>query len=156
MNDFAILKIADGEYINDSCERNVIRYILNFEKTNNHLIRTRNIYANGPESIITQFENVNLAYNNEGKKLWHFILSMKRNGIICEYDFTEVVEFLIGKLPEHQIVAAIHTNSKTTIHAHIVMSHINFMTGRKFSMPYSYFNNIENEVNAYIYDLIYL
>lgn len=77
-------------------------------------------------------------------------MSIKKNGIIDRYEIAELAEYIILKFQGHQLVAAVHIDNENTYHAHIIMSHINVFTGKKFSVPYYFFNALSDDINDYI------
>jgi hypothetical protein len=76
-------------------------------------------------------------------------VSVKKIGIIDDMDTLKLAEKVMSKFEGHQMVAAVHLDNPNTFHAHIVMSHINVLTGKRLSVPYSFFKNVEYEINAF-------
>jgi hypothetical protein len=148
MGKWSIFKVAEGTYDNKGCERNVLNYVLNNgNKTSRGYVSTKNVFYNSFESLVAQFENVNKAYGNNGRRLWHLIVAIKRNGVAYIDDTLDMAEYVISKFPGHQVVSAVHIDNENSYHAHIVVSHINVVTGKRFSQPVYFFNKIADEVD---------
>lgn len=149
-NRIVIFEVVKGSYQNEDCERKLLNYVLNnSNKTGRSLVSVKNVLYHSFDGLVAQFENVNRLYCNEGRRLWHFVVSVKKIGIIDDMDTLELAKEVMSKFEGHQMVAAVHLDNPNTFHAHIVMSHINVLTGKRLSVPYSFFKNVEYEINAF-------
>ena len=145
----ALVKLADGTYDDDHAVNDVINYIT--RPAHYSEIFCNNLVPGSTEDMIQQIYNYQYAYGKtSGKRIYHFIIAFDDRELF-DIDFTEHLFVLLFNkyFSEYQCIAAIHRNTDN-LHIHFAFSPVNIYTGLKFSRHYSFFNELQAEINTIV------
>ena len=130
----AILKVINGNYIEDNSYINLINYIFKENNIYKNYYGCQYLYNNGIDGIAQQFKNIAGYYHQtDGILLYHYIVSFSNiyEGWI---NTPEIALKIIGQAMCNLPYAAIWCVHGDTddLHVHIIMSPVDFTRGLKY------------------------
>ena len=141
----ALLIVVNKEYKDDGAVyEQLFQYITRQDKAIQGLTGSQYLYpVNDAVSIGKQMREVNLLNSNNGRALWHFILSFDRYN---EHYITPMTAYNIGRkilalVDGHQAVYAVHEDTGN-LHIHFMVNATDFYNGRKIENKRETFENI--------------
>lgn len=151
----ALLIVVNKEYKDDGAVyEQLFQYITRQDKAIQGLTGSQYLYpVNDAVSIGKQMREVNLLNSNNGRALWHFILSFDRYN---EHYITPMTAYNIGRkilafVDGHQAVYAVHEDTGN-LHIHFMVNATDFYTGRKIENKRETFENIARLCQTIILD----
>lgn len=84
-----------------------------------------------PRMPVESMELIKALYRKHGGRQYVHIIISPRNCNLTPEAFRNVIDEIILWFSEYQMVASVHVNTKH-MHSHVIVSSVNFRTGRKF------------------------
>ncbi len=151
----ALLIVVNKEYKDDGAVyEQLFQYITRQDKAIQGLTGSQYLYpVNDATDIGNQMREVNLLNSNNGRALWHFILSFDHYN---EYYITSITAYNIGRkilafVDGHQAVYAVHEDTGN-LHIHFMVNATDFYNGRKIENKRETFESIAGLCQTIILD----
>ena len=124
----AIIKICNGEYINDDAIKNTIKYIYRLEKKRNLSPCGYSIFPPTYEDIIREFEYVRTAQNHvPDRKVWHLVLSFPENEANQQYFYYRLADEIAKLFSNAYMVCYAFHNDTNNFHTHFIISATSYL-----------------------------
>ena len=125
-----VVKIVDGQYVNDDAVDAVIGYI--GREGNNHNIGGTGFWPINMCGALDCFKKVQQAYDvTQGRHLWHIIISPDSTWFFKENDLIIISDRICNYFSsEYQVFFGIHSDERY-LHIHLAINSVNYRNGKR-------------------------